>query len=422
MEKFTKNYKKIVISSGLSSIKTATSLLTDDKETSFIVLNTKPSYESEARGFKLYPYERPIFLDDTKDGQKVVPLTIVTPNSRFEYHTLSLEDEIKKEFPDSWKKFKEFRERINILAEKADAFQSSSFFSKIKILVKDFRSFYDLYFRDIQYFYSSYNLSLKLSNVLDSMLFVFSGVLKKRHKVLEAVKILTKVEKGLVLPEEGSYSLRSQMIKELQLKGLLFDVSDELRLRKNKRFYEIFEKSFGTSPLVAEDLVQDYDHKKECFVKELDKVKGAYSEEILYPYSVYIKLDNELLNRCIGRFCMFIYSDEYKQVDEDNVLLLTTFRESEWYTILRFTCFMSYESKDINNVVHKERSLNILKTLKKLIPSIDIDTVDVYPDYRSSDFEFELNKLFANIGQSDLVYRNQKPVNFNNGGVKIEKI
>jgi hypothetical protein len=119
---------------------------------------------------------------------------------------------------------------------------------------------------------------------------------------------------------------------------------------------------------------------------------------------------------------MFIYSDEYKQVDEDNVLLLTTFRESEWYTILRFTCFMSYESKDINNVVHKERSLNILKTLKKLIPSIDIDTVDVYPDYRSSDFEFELNKLFANIGQSDLVYRNQKPVNFNNGGVKIEKI
>jgi len=123
MEKFTKKYKKIVISSGLSSIKTATSLLTDDKETSFIVLNTKPSYESEARGFKLYPYERPIFLDDTKDGQKVVPLTIVTPNSRFEYHTLSLEDEIKKEFPDSWKKFKEFRERINILAEKADVFQ-----------------------------------------------------------------------------------------------------------------------------------------------------------------------------------------------------------------------------------------------------------------------------------------------------------
>ncbi len=422
MQELRSHYKELILSSGTSSIERVIRLLNNRENESFLVLNRMPSYEVEARGFRLYPYERPVLSQELKDSRSLNPLTIVTPRSRFEYHKLFLDEEIKREFPDSTNDLKIFNDRISYLYEKLQSMQRASFWAKIKIILKDLRAFYCIYFKDIKDLYASYHLPLNIQAILNSILFVFSGLLKNKYKVLEAVNILSRVPNGLVLPDEGNYSLRLQAIQELQLKGLIAETSETFRLRKNKKLYEVFDKNLGSSPITAESVIEDSDNVKIQFIKELDKVKGAYSEHIMYPYSIYIKVDNTLLNRCIGRFCLFIDYDDLATVDITKVFVITVFKESEWYSVLRVTSFMSYDSKDVNNAIHRSRSKSMLSALRKLMPAIDTNKVDIYPDHRSDEFEFELNKYFSNMAQSDLVYIGRKSNYPNNGGTKIEKI
>ncbi len=418
MKSLMDQYKEVIISNGMASILRAVDLLNNKEKKSFLLLNKVPSYEVEGRGFRLYPYERPNLSGQQRNNNKLCPLTILTPKSRFEYHTSSFDEEIKREFPDTWKSIEKFEERVAFLSGKLEDLRIASFWDKMKLVMGNLGAFYDIYFGNINNIYSRCHLPQKVRSVFNSILFVFSGLLKKKYSTIEAVKILNQVFEGVALPDDGSYSFRSQIMKELYINGHVVEVSDGLRLRKNKKLYEVFDKNFDRSPIMATRIFDDYDESKDSFIKEFDKVKGAYSDKILYPYSIYIKIENILLNRCIGRFCISLDHDDVSSVDAENIYIITVFKESEWYNVLRVSSFMSYESKDINNTVHKNRSMDMLKKLKALIPAIDIDKVEVYPDPRSDDFEFELNKCFSNIGQSDLAYTDSKVLYSNNGGVK----
>ena len=418
MESPNNNYDAVILSHGLPSL--LSSLNCINKNMNILIVDRTAEYKIKNREITLYPYELPIFgltnseyAEDFKVNIGIKdfknfffdienPLSVVFADNRFDYSKPYIKEEIRREFPDCAEDFIGFIDEIMEIEEKIIFLKTHGWKDKFKFMLKNPVMAYNLMGSDVSFLYDKHGLPLKIRSILDAILFVFSGVHKKKFPSLEAISILSSVLYGISVPKDGTYSFRSYLLKTLSksvdsehIKGAL-----DIKKRSGK-----FNTTIGVDKrqIHSKLVITDHDHIKHVFVKKMFELKNNYSENILYPYSIYIKIPSDAVPKSMNRWLIYIDADKSQLLNYDNVYAVRTFLEDD-NAVIRLTSFMGYGSFDIDNSIHRNKALKMYQILKRIIPSIDTFDPEIYPDFNSDEFGLELYKSLSNVEQGDVVY------------------
>ncbi|MEI6080213.1 MAG: hypothetical protein WCQ53_06240, partial [bacterium] len=297
-----------------------------------------------------------------------------------------IKDEIKREFPDCQNEFMSFLEDILAMDSKPKKLFDLSGSSK----------------KDINYFYEKHKLPLKVRAILDSIIFMFSGVKDRNFPAAKAIRILASALNGVSIPKDGVYSLRSEILRGLPKSIEIENNSSEVCVSKrSKRFNIVF--SNNKDEVTANFAVSDCDQTKAQFIKDFHDLKSDQSAQVLYPYSIYVKIPVEAVPGCMNRWTLLVDTDRSSLLNYDDVYAVRMFINGR-SAIIRVTTFVSYGAFEIDNSIHRNKASKMYDALKKMIPVADKFEPEIYPDFNSDEFETELYQLFDNIGQGDVVY------------------
>ena len=414
------NYDAVILSHGLPSLLSSLNCINKNMNILIVDRTSTSEYKVKDRDITLYPYELPIFgltnseyAEDfkvkigIKDFKNLFldienPLSVVFADNRFDYSKADIKDEIKREFPDCLDNFGAFIDEIMEIEAKIIFLKTHGWTDKFKFMSKNPLMAYNLMGSDISFLYDKHELPLKVRSILDAILFVFSGVHKKRFPALEAISILSSVIYGVSVPKDGTYSFRSDLLKILSKNVNSEHIKDEIDIKRKSGRFNITigqDKRQINSGLV----ITDYDQMKHVFIKKMFELKNDYSEHILYPYSIYIKIPVDAVPKSMNRWLIYIDADKSQLLNYDNVYAVRTFLEEE-NAVIRLTSFMGYGNFDVDNSIHRNKALKMYQILKRIIPSIDTFDPEIYPDFNSDEFGPELLKLLSNIEQGDVVY------------------
>jgi hypothetical protein len=414
------SYDAVVFSSGISSLLYA--LHCSNKDMDVLLVDRMTEYQIEENDIRLYPYELPIFgitnseyAEDfkAKIGAKNLknifseletPLTVVFSDSRFEYFGPYIKDEIKREFPDCQQNFSSFIDDILEIEDKLIFLRTHGWANKLKFVLKDPLLAARLINSDINFLYDRHDLPLKVRSILDAIIFVFSGVQSRNFPAIEAVRILSSVLSGVAVPKDGIYSLRTGILdsisKNIDVENYTGDIDIKRRSgRSNIKF------TTGKNTISTRHVISDQDHMKDVFVKKFQEVKSTYSEQILYPYSIYLKMSADSVPGCINRWLLLIDADRSSLLNYEDIYAVRIFMEGA-YAVMRVTSFLPYGYFDVDDSTHKVKASRMYETLKKIMPNIDNLNIDIFPDFTSEKFASQLYQSLANIEQGDIVYTN----------------
>ncbi|MCX6112771.1 MAG: hypothetical protein NTY22_05760 [Proteobacteria bacterium] len=307
-----------------------------------------------------------------------------------------------REFPDCLDYCGAFIDEIMEIEEKIIFLKTHGWTDKFKFMFKNPVMAYNLMGSDISFLYDKHALPLKVRSILDAILFVFSGVHKKKFPALEAISILSSVIYGVSVPNDGIYSFRSNILKMLSKSVDSEHFNGEIDIKRKSGKFNI-NMDTGKQPIHSGLIISDYDHMKSVFVQRMFEVKNDYSDHILYPYSLYIKIPADAVPKSMNRWLIYIDADKSQLLNYDNVYAVRTFLEEE-SAVLRITSFMGYGNFDVDNSIHRNKALKMYQILKRIIPSMDTFDPEIYPDFNSDEFGTELYKSLSNIEQGDVVY------------------
>ncbi|MEI6092569.1 MAG: hypothetical protein WCQ47_02675, partial [bacterium] len=253
-------------------------------------------------------------------------------------------------------------------------------FSQDGINEKSFNSFIrdKSRFSSVDKLYEKHGIPLSLRSIMDAILFVFSGVKTDRFPAKQAIKILSSVLSGLSVPKDGYLSLREQILEVL---------SKTIKVEHNiKDFPKVQSKT----------KMSDHDHIKTEFLNNMWRLKNEYSNEVIYPYSVYVKVPKEVVPTYMNRWTLYVDSDGSNILDKDSIYMIRVFVENK-EAVIRVSSFLGYGKFDLDNTLHRDRSLKMYDILKKIIPAIDVFDPKVFPNVKSKDFVSDLELLFGNL-------------------------
>lgn len=362
-------YDVVVLSHGLPSVLSTMDYI--NKNMSVLFLNNLEQRIIEYKGIKLYPYEHPIsslseqgYSDDHQElfMETKETLGVIFDGKRFDFFEKSIKEEITNLFPEDEKPFNSFITDI----------LKSKFVSKIS---------------NISQLYDKHELSVGIRGLLDAILFAFSGVETDKFPTVRAVKILGFVLRGLSVPKDGTFCLREQALKVL---------SQKIKVDGDRKGLPVK----GQGKLI----MSDHDHIKTAFLDNILCLKNEYSDTVLYPYSIYVKIPRELVPSQMNRWSIFIGTDKSMILNKNDVYMIRLFMEDK-EAVIRVSCFMGYGCFDVDHSVHKSKSLKMYEILRSLIPVIDVFDTKVFPNAESADFVSELEILLASLKYGDLVYK-----------------
>ena len=426
------NYDAVILSHGLPSLLSSLNCLS--KKMKILILDRNPEHKMKDREISLYPYELPIFgltnseyaeafkikigIKDFKDFFWDIedPLGVIFANNRFDYYKPYIKDEIRREFPDCADNFIGFIDEIIQIEQKIIFLKTHGWTDKLKFILKNPVMAYKLMGTDVSFLYDKHKLPLKIRSILASILFVCSGVHKKRFPSLEAISILSSVLYGISVPKDNIYSFRSHLIRTLSKNADNEQVKDLVDIKRKSGRFNITigsDKRLVNSKLV----ITDNDHIKNVFVKKMFELKNDYSYNVLYPYSLYIKIPSDAVPKSMNRWLIYIDADKSQLLNYDNVYAIRTFVEDD-NAVIRISSFMGYGNFNIDNSIHREKALKMYQILKRIIPSIETFDPEIYPDFNSDEFGPELYKSLSNVEQGDVVYTG-RPVKIK--GVKLPR-
>jgi hypothetical protein len=412
------NYDAVIFSSGLSSLLYA--LNCSNRGMDVLLIDRMTEYQMEENKIRLYPYELPIFglanseyAEDfkAKVGAKSFknmfvelesPLSVVFSDSRFEYFGPYIKDEIKREFHDCQEDFSSFIDDILAIEDNLLSLKTRGWTDRLKFMLKDPLLAIKLFNLDINFLYDRHDIPLKVRSILDAIIFVFSGVKSRSFPALDAVRILSSVLSGLAVPKDGLYSLRSEILENIPRSIEVENYTGGIDVKRRSGKFSI---NFATnrSTLLCGRVISDHDDMKDVFVRKFQEVKNAYSDDILYPYSIYIKMSADSLPGCINRWMLLIDADRSSLLNYEDIYAVRTFMEGD-RAVMRVTSFLPYGYFEIDSAIHRNKASRMYETLKKVMPNIDSLDIDIYPDFTSDEFKSQLYQSLSNIEQGDVVY------------------
>lgn len=349
------------------------------KNRAVLFLNNLEQKKIEHKGINLYPYEFPISslsdYDYDHDHDELFiagkgALGIIFNDKRFDFFEQSITEEIKSFFPEYEEPFNCFI--AEILKKSACIKNKKKFFSSMSY---------------IDQLYDRYDLPVCIKSVLDAVLFVFSGIRAERFPAMLGIKILGSVLRGLSIPKDGEISLREGVLKILSQKIKVENHSKDLTVK-------------GLGKLI----ISDHDHMKTAFLDNMSRLKNEYSDNVIYPYSIYVKIPKELVPNQMNRWSLYIETDKSMILNKDDVYTIRLFIDNE-FAVIRISSFLGYGSFDVNHSIHRNKNLKMYEILKNIIPVIEVFDSKVFPDAKSESFDSELELLFDSLKYGDVVYK-----------------
>jgi hypothetical protein len=228
---------------------------------------------------------------------------------------------------------------------------------------------------------------MEVRSVLDAVLFAFSGVSIKRFPVIHGIKILGSVLRGLSIPKDVDVSLRETVLKFL---------SQKIKVKNDAK--DIAIKDLGKL------IISDHDHMKTIFLEDLSRLKNEYSDNVMYPYSIYVKVSKELVPDQMNIWSIYIETDKSMVLNKEEVYMIRVFIEDK-FAVLRVSSFLGYGSFDVDQSLHKTKNLKMYQILKKVIPAIETFESKIFPNVKSDDFALELELLLDSLKYGDVVYK-----------------
>jgi hypothetical protein len=370
-----------------------------------LLLSEEPA-ESQAGVFRLSPYELPVvglghrdyggelfsflemkelrryFLSD-KDFINVV----FGPN-RIDFSSKTIIEDISRIFPEYEANVKSFiaevikiEKELPILWEKSSLLHGSV---KQTLLgkTKRFFSFGLNARRDISYLYNKHKLPPYIRLIFNSVLFVVSGTYTQNLPLIEAVRVIAMALEGVNSSEADAHSFASSML-------------DSLRG---------YVKITSLQSLSSAD-IKNVDFVKKDFVSNFNHFGSLYSSCVRYPMSMFFKLDAENIPEAMSRCLIYVKIDDSGFYSVDDVYVVRYMFEGR-SAYLRITSFIPYGLFDIDSEGHREK-LSVMKHIvEELVPALTVSEYDCYPDHESSGLKKDLDKIFANLVENDLVYGN----------------
>lgn len=393
-----------VVYNGIASMVCTASLIKKGQKVELLLL--KEPAESQADVFRLSPYELPVLGLDHRDyngellsflglndlkkhflSDKDIVSVIFGPN-RIDFSSKTIVEDVSRVFPEYEKNIKSFiaevrniEKELPVLWKKSSILTGSlrqTLFGK----VKRFFSFGQNAQRNISYLYNKHKLPLSIRTIFDSVLFVMSGTEKKDLPLIEAVRVITVALEGVNSSEADVHSFALSMLNSLR---------GSIRISSLEELYNADIKSA--------------DFVKEGFVSNFNHFNSAYNSCVRYPMSIYFKLEAKNIPEPMSRCLIYVDVDESGFYSADDIYVVRYMLEGK-NAYLRITGFIPYGLFDIDVEGHREKLFVMKNIVEELVPAITVSEYDCYPDPNSVGLKKDIDKMFANIVENDLIYGN----------------
>lgn len=393
-------YDVLINSYGIGSIMAA-SYLSDRGVEVLLVDHSTPVFVGDKQ-ITAHPYEIPIIsleseeyssdlmsfvgLDDMNRSIMIEaePIGVVFRDVRIDFKYPYMIDDIKRAFgPLEENRFHKLMNELKARSERRPCPWKKNDKNLAIGLVDKAR--HTASFRGMDHLYDKYDICTRLRGIVNSIIFVMSGVYSDNYRLAEASRTISCALNGVGITNSNVFSSRSHMME--LVKGKV-DVEHS-----------------DVSQDVTEGLpvIDDMDTAKEKFMDEFDRFKGQLSDKVMYPLSLYCMIDEELLSSAMPKFVIYIDADGSDYFEPSDVYVLRTWPDGE-NTCVQVTSFVPFGLFDIEHQQHRERLLKMRAILQKLIPNALKFDVDYYPDIDGSRLGQQLSKGFENIRQEDIIY------------------
>lgn len=370
-----------------------------------LLLSEEPA-ESQAGVFRLSPYELPVvglahsdyegelfsFLE-MKDlrryflSDKDIINVVFGPN-RIDFSSKTIIEDISRIFPEYEQNVRSFvaevmkiEKELPVLWQKScllNGSVKSTLFGKIK----RFFLFGLNAQRDISYLYNKHKLPACVRLVFNSVLFVVSGTYTQELPLIEAVRVIAMALDGVNSSEADAHSFASSMLDSLR--GYV-KITDPKNL--------------------ANADIKNVDFVKRDFVSNFNYFGSLYSSCVRYPMSMFFKLDAENIPEAMSRCLIYVNVDESGFYSADDIYVVRYMMEGK-SAYLRITSFIPYGLFDIESEGHREKLSVMKRIVEELVPALTVSDYDCYPDHESTGLKKDLDKIFANLVENDLIYGN----------------
>jgi len=300
------------------------------------------------------------------------PVGVVFKDIKIDFKHPYLKEDVKRIFGQAQEeRFARFIEHLSLLAKKRLTPWEKN---KKGLLTRNIDNLsYSISLGGINSLYDRYSIEPTLKHMINAVIFIMSGTISTNYRINQVSSLLTAVLDGVTIVNDDVVSLRSIMLDKLK-----------------DHIYE--------NPVRSGLLVEDKDPIKERYLKDFNRLKGAYSENILYPFSLYALVDEDFLSTVMPRFLIFIDADRSDYFEIEDIYVLRTWTDNDKAKLV-LTSFMGFGSFDIENSIHLEKTKKMRKIMEKLVPSLLSKKVDV--EYVS---DIDDQDLYKRISMSDIIY------------------
>ncbi len=300
------------------------------------------------------------------------PVGVVFKDIKIDFKHPYLKEDVKRVFGQNQEeKFTRFIEHLAKLAKKRLTPWEKN---KKGLLMKNMDNLsYSVNLGGINSLYDRYSIDPTLRYMVNTIMFIMSGVISTNYRINQVSSLLSSVLDGATIINDDAVSLRSMMLDRLK---------DHIH----------------ENPVRSGLLVEDRDPIKEKYLEDFNRLKGAYTEYVLYPFSLYAIVDEDFLSTVMPRVLIFIDADRSDYFEIEDIYVLRTWTGEDKAKLV-LTSFMGFGSFDIDNLVHIEKIKKMRTIMERLVPSLLSKKVDV--EYSS---DIDDKDLYRRISRSDIIY------------------
>jgi len=389
---------------GVPSMVCAASLIKKGLQVELLL--PKELAEPQTQVFRLSPYELPVLGLDHRDYEKELfsfiglkdvkkhflsdkdIIHVIFGPNRVDFSSKTIIEDISRIFPEYEKNIQSFvTEVIKIEHELPVLWQKNSLLTgSIKNStfgkIKRFLSFGLNATKDISYLYDKHKLPSCIRLIFDSVIFVASGTYGQKLPLIESVRVIALALEGISASEAEEHSLASRILKSLRMHVKMCSLDEFLNAD-----------------------IKSIDFVKQDFVSKFNNFNSSYSSYVRYPMSLFFKLDTKNIPEPMSRCLIYVDVDDSGFYSADDIYVIRHMLEGK-NAHLRITGFIPYGVFDIESEGHREKLFVMKHIVEDLIPALAAYEYDCYPDPNSVGLKKDLDSIFANLVENDLIYGN----------------
>lgn len=382
-------YDVVINSYGVSSVLVSSYL--SDRGLKVVLVDKNPIRVIKVKDFTLYPYEIPLLGLNAKEYSSDLmsffglgafnkllksddeSICVVFRDIKIDFKLPYIKEDVRRQFgQEELIKLTKLMDEVKSRSERISFRWSEHKKNKIKRFLGDLR--HKMSYNGINKLYKKYDIDVKLSGIINALLFVVTGVASRNYKLTEASRVLTLALNGIGVTESNSYSIRDSLLNVNR---------PNIDTGKGEDLEKLLH-----GPLTIDDV----DSIKVDFIDNFERFKGQHSDGVMYPLSLYVRLSSEFISTAMSQFVIFVDADRSDYFEFGDVYVIRAWNTGD-KTDIRVTSFVPFGLFDVDSEQHKSKIKKMRNALESLIPNLKINRAEYYADLD-----------FANLVHGDIVY------------------